>query len=172
MLCNLLAKETRFKFISTDMLRINYFDELRESYKSEMVSTIYNMLFERINSNIEKNKSIIVEGMFLTNRNRTKILDYDNEMTSIAMIFVTADFNVLLDRLRLRDKKENGNVLQQAAPLLEDDLVHFYEQSQPPKSDDLIVNTSHCDVAQSFSRLKSIISKQYSADYIRKNIIY
>jgi predicted kinase len=166
----MLAKDTGFKFLSTDLLRINYFDELNELYTTTNVAIIYNMLFDRIQKNNEANISVIVEGMFLTNENKLRALKYAKK-TDLKFIYITADFETLATRLNDRNKKESNNILQHKVPLSIKALKIIFEASIPPINSDLIIDTSKLNMIQSFQRMKSIIAEDYSFDFLRNNII-
>ena len=169
-LANNLAKDFNYKLLSTDLLRVSYFDELKEMYQPNNVSIIYNMLFQRIDSNIKLNNSLIVEGMFLTEINKIRVLEYSRHC-NISFIYVTANYQILLQRLNIRNKKGSSNILQHIVPLSATDLLEFYNKSNLPLHKDLIVDTSFDDVAASYSKLKAIIEKKFSIDFLKKNIL-
>lgn len=170
-LANLLVKDTDYIFLSTDLLRINYFDELSELYKKDNVSLIYNMLFDRIEKNLQALKPMVVEGMFVSDKNKLHILDYYH-LAQIKFVYVTAQFDILVNRLNQRSQKKSDNILQHEVPLSIDNLEKFYNASTSPKSQDLQIDTSRQDILQSFQNLKSIIKKEYSLNFLQNNIIY
>jgi predicted kinase len=165
-----LCKEYNYKLISTDLLRVNYFDELKELYQPNNVSIIYNMLFERIEKNIKLNKSVIIEGMFLSLLNKERIFNFES-FCDIKFAFVTASYEVLLERLLLRNKKNSNNILQHQAPLSADSLFDFYKRCIPPNNEDFIINTSDTNIDTSYDKLLSIVDSQYSIQSLKNSVL-
>jgi len=168
-LSNLLKKNTGFRFLSTDLLRLDYFTELKDLYNTTNVALVYDTLFRKIRNSITLGISIIVEGMFLTNKNKERVFEF-SDRAELKFVYVTASFDTLSIRLKNRNKLDSGNILQHRIPLSVDSLRAFYDASKPPVHNDLIIDTGNLDLQESFLKLESIISKSYSSDYLRNAI--
>jgi cytidylate kinase len=170
-LCKLLAGKTGFKLLGPDIIRMEHFIDSKEMYAATQIDVIYEILMNQIKACFKQNNSVIIEGMFLTNKTKLKILAIQ-EFAELRLIYVTAKLTDLHARLLNRDSPVSENVLHHKMPLTKEDLDMFFKMSIPPGDENIIINTSIHNLPQSLLIAEGIIKRNISNEYLRKNLMF
>jgi predicted kinase len=169
-LCTVISNKTGCKILSTDLIRLEYFITSPDMYNSTKTNMIYDRLFEQVRENIKANHSVIIEGMFLTEKTKSRILEF-YDITELKLVYVTASLATLKKRLLLRNDINSDNILQQKVPLSEKELERFYLLSVPPKDKTLVIDTTNKKIELSSKQLESIICNSFSYSALLNNLM-
>ncbi|MDB5006270.1 MAG: hypothetical protein JWP45_663 [Mucilaginibacter sp.] len=139
-------------------------------YSPSYTDEIFDILVSQINESARASRSMIIEGMFLTNKTRSRILDLFNILT-LKIVYVTADLLTLQARLLSRSEEGSLNVLHRKVPLKKEDLAKFYVNSVPPKDKSLIIDTTNDGIYVSLLSAEQIASRKFSYEFLLENLI-
>lgn len=103
-------------------------DEIRKEFPEYENDKVFKVLYKRMNEELAKNKTVIVDATNTTIKSRMKLLENIKHPISVYKIclIINTPYNICLERLRIRNKKENYHFVP------ENVLKEYYDSFEIP----------------------------------------
>ncbi len=152
-----LSEILNMQLISSDIIRKRISgDDVK--FTTSTNEHIFNVFIKETQEALQKGKSVICEGLFMSNERKKKICDILPNKSSL--LYVTAPIEKLLIRLNGRKQYLDKEMMYPSnIQLPEEMLTNFFLRSKPPKMNKIIINTDNLTVQQSISNSLELISK-------------